>query len=73
MKLAAGSVGDNSTSPGYIYTSADGGATWTQQTGSGVRWWNSIASSADGTTLASTEDGADTRSVGYIWTSSDSG
>jgi photosystem II stability/assembly factor-like uncharacterized protein len=34
---------------GYIYTSADSGATWTQ-TGA-QELWNSVASSADGTKL----------------------
>ena len=39
-------------SGGSIYTSADSGATWTQQTDAGSRYWTSIASSADGTRLA---------------------
>ena len=34
---------------GYIYTSTDSGVTWTQQTNSGARNWNVIASSSDGT------------------------
>lgn len=43
-------------------------ATWTQQTNSGSRNWQGIASSADGTRLiASVSDG------GYIYTSTDSG
>jgi hypothetical protein len=39
-------------SGGSIYTSADSGATWTEQTAAGSREWQSIASSADGTRLA---------------------
>ncbi len=61
-------VVDNSNgSGGYIYTSADSGATWTKQTGSGVRNWWSIAGSSDGTKLAATVMG------GYAYTSTDSG
>lgn len=52
---------------GYIYTSADSGATWTANTTSGSRNWYSIASSADGTKLAAVVYG------GYIYTSADSG
>jgi parallel beta-helix repeat protein len=52
---------------GYIYTSADSGATWTQQTGSGSRGWYAITSSSDGTKLAAVEYN------GYIYTSTDSG
>ena len=54
---------------GFIYTSADSGATWTKQTGSGSRTWTSIASSADGTRLA-----AGVRNFGgFVYTSADSG
>ena len=51
---------------GYIYTSTDSGATWTQATSAGSRDWISIASSSDGTKLAA---------LGgcYIYTSTDSG
>jgi len=52
---------------GYIYTSTDSGATWTQQTSSGSRQWRSITSSVDGTKLASVTVN------GYIYTSNDSG
>jgi hypothetical protein len=52
---------------GYIYTSADGGATWTKRDTAGSRSWSAIASSADGTKLAAVANG------GYIYTSSDSG
>jgi hypothetical protein len=57
----------NSFFTGYIYTSTDSGVTWTQQTGSGDRGWNAVASSADGTKLVAAELG------GYIYTSTDSG
>jgi photosystem II stability/assembly factor-like uncharacterized protein len=41
--------GDNG---GYIYTSTDSGATWTERTTMGSNQWISIASSSDGTKLA---------------------
>ena len=55
---------------GYIYTSTDSGATWSQQIGSGSRAWRSIASSSDGTKLAAVVSGD---SGGYIYTSTNSG
>ena len=68
-KLAAVARGIT-TGGGYIYMSADSGATWTQQTGP-QRSWTSVASSSDGTKLvAMTNDGF---TGGYIYTSSDSG
>ena len=39
-------------SGGFIYTSSDSGATWTERTAAGSRNWSSIASSSDGTKLA---------------------
>jgi photosystem II stability/assembly factor-like uncharacterized protein len=54
-------------SRGYIYTSTDSGATWTEQTSSGQRSWYSITSSSDGTKLAAGNVN------GYIYTSTDSG
>ena len=54
-------------SGGSIYTSADSGATWTEQTAAGSRYWSSIASSADGTKLAAVVES------GSIYTSADSG
>jgi hypothetical protein len=47
----------------FIYTSTDSGVTWTEQTGSGSRFWTRIASSADGGLLAATVGG------GQIYTS----
>lgn len=52
---------------GDIWTSADGGATWTDRTAPGSLSWFSIASSADGSRLAAVELGGD------IWTSTDGG
>ncbi len=50
---------------GYIHTSADSGAIWTE-TGT-PQWWMSVASSADGTKLvAAAHDG-------YLYESADSG
>ena len=53
---------------GYIYTSTDSGATWTEQTDSGTRNWYGVASSSDGTKLVAVDN-----SPGYIYTSTDSG
>ncbi len=52
---------------GYIYTSSDSGATWSEQIAAGAYWWGSVASSADGTKLSAVVNG------GYIYTSTDSG
>lgn len=52
---------------GYVWTTADGGATWTEQIGSGQRRWSGFASSADGSILFATDYN------GYIYKSSDSG
>ena len=60
-KLAAGAYG------GSIYTSSDSGATWTQQTAAGSRYWTGIAVSSNGTKLAA---GAYS---GSLYTSTDSG
>ena len=61
-------------SGGFIYTSSDSGATWTEQTAAGSRYWQSIASSSDGTKLAAVEsEWNGTNYVGSVYTSSDSG
>ena len=52
---------------GDIWTSTDGGITWTDRVSAGSRAWISVASSADGVDLAAAVDG------GHIWTSIDSG
>lgn len=46
---------------GYIYTSTNGGTSWTQQVGAGVRNWISISTSSDGSILWATTDG------GYVY------
>ena len=49
---------------GSIYTSTDSGATWTERTSAGSRYWQSITSNSDGTKLA-----AVAAYNGYIYTS----
>jgi photosystem II stability/assembly factor-like uncharacterized protein len=69
-KLVATAIGEStySSTGGYIYTSTDSGATWTQQAhGTSREVWRAVASSADGTKLVAVVDG------GYIYTSTDSG
>jgi hypothetical protein len=61
MRLAA--VADHVTFSN-IYTSSDGGVTWTQQTSASYLSFNSIASSADGAKLAA----VDQENGGDIWT-----
>ena len=61
IKLAAVVYG------GYIYTSTDSGASWTERTASGSRGWYGMSSSSDGTKLAAAA------LPGYIYTSTDSG
>jgi hypothetical protein len=58
---------------GNIYTSADSGATWLQQTNSPDLLWSSVASSADGTELAAVSGSASIGGAGQIYTSTDSG
>lgn len=58
------------TSRNYIYTSADGGATWTERTGAGSRSWSFIVSSSAGLRLAATGTGSGN---GFIYTSADGG
>jgi hypothetical protein len=53
-----------SENPGYIWTSANGGLNWTQQTGSGYRKWTNVASDSTGQYLSAIDT-----SGGYIWTS----
>ncbi|MBF0556627.1 MAG: exo-alpha-sialidase, partial [Nitrospirae bacterium] len=56
---------------GYIYTSGDGGDSWTKQINAGQRPWYSIASSADGSRLAAVD--SDGSYLGHVWTSNDYG
>lgn len=59
---------------GYIYTSSNGGATWTQRTAAGMRNWQGIASSAGGMKLAAVARGAaGTTLTYYVYTSTDGG
>ena len=62
-------------SGGYVYTSEDGGVTWTEQTSSGRRSWTGITISADGTKLAACVSLRFFLSAvpGYIYTSADGG
>lgn len=52
---------------GYIYTSSNGGTTWSNANNAGRRGWYAVASSSDGSKLAAGADQDD------IYTSSDSG
>ena len=61
VKLIAAASGSN------LYTSADSGLTWTEQTNSGAQIWQALASSADGTHLVAVAF------PGSIFTSTDSG
>ena len=63
-------------SSGSIYTSADSGASWTEDATAGARNWVSIAMSADGQRLAAVEGSIDLSYCdvyGSLWTSSDFG
>jgi Tol biopolymer transport system component len=40
---------------GYVYTSTDNGATWTEQTDAGSKYWTSLVVSADGTKIVAGE------------------
>ena len=75
-KLAAAvwqspTFGVSNGSFGDIYTSTDGGVTWTDRTTAGTRGWQSITSSADGTKLAATVDCGSVASPGYCYTGGD--
>jgi hypothetical protein len=54
---------------GYVFTSVDGGVTWTERTEAGYRTWMAVASSSDGTKLVACVGG----NGGFIYTSDDSG
>jgi photosystem II stability/assembly factor-like uncharacterized protein len=61
QKLVAGETA------GLLYTSTDGGATWTPRMAGTNRNWQAVASSADGTRLLAAEAG------GYLYTSTNAG
>lgn len=54
-------------STGYVYTTTDGGLTWTTQTSAGSRDWRAVASSSDGSIIV----GLVYR--GFMYVSTDSG
>jgi hypothetical protein len=56
---------------GYIYTSADGGASWTATKSSGSERWGAIAASADGMVLLGSTGSYS--SMGDVWRSTDGG
>ena len=55
---------------GYVYTSADSGASWTERTAAGYRLWGGISGSSDGSRLAAVSRNG---SSGAVYTSTDSG
>ena len=71
MKLVAASNAEpyGSSSNGYVYTSTNGGVTWTQISSASAANWRDIASSADGTKLIA----ASYSGTGHIYTSEDGG
>lgn len=76
--VAAGWVGSNQQTfmrtGGYLYTSNDSGATWTQQTGAGVKLWSKVKISDDGTKIfALTNSQYDYSFVGAAYYSTNSG
>jgi hypothetical protein len=71
-KLVVGATDTGGTTGDHLFTSADSGATWTDQAGApqgkfGGLFWKSVASSADGTKLVLGSNG------GGLYTSADSG
>ena len=73
-KLVAAAEFDSSgMTQGYIWTSTDGGVTWTKQTNSGTENWRDLTSSADGSVLAAGVHGGDiyvSTNSGVDWTDS---
>lgn len=57
----------NSVYISSLYTSTDGGVTWTYQSNAGARRWISVTSSGDGVKLAAVSH------LGYVYTSTDGG
>jgi hypothetical protein len=68
QSLIVGAISD------YLRISKDGGATWTTLNVSpGLRYWVSVASSADGRYLSAVENNNYAAPYGYIWISQDGG
>lgn len=67
-KVAVTTGGDSGTA-GYVWTSTDGGATFTRQDGSGARNWRAIACDISGTKFVAANNAASS----YLYTSTDSG
>lgn len=62
----------SSAGTGRLYTSVDGGTTWTARTSAGTRSWSAVASSDDGLKLLASETST-TGVPGYIYMSTDGG
>jgi hypothetical protein len=58
---------------GYIYTSTNGGTTWSTSTAAGSLQWNAITSDSTGLKLAAVSVGSSLGTPGYIFTSTDGG
>lgn len=58
---------------GNIYTSTNGGLNWTQRTGAGSHYWQSVAISGDGSRMVAAQSDSSGASVGSIYTSTDDG
>ena len=61
---------------GYIYTSTDYGVTWVERDDIGLKWWESLAASSDGTKLFAGEWGGNiftSTNLFDTWTETNSG
>jgi photosystem II stability/assembly factor-like uncharacterized protein len=64
-------VSAGTSSNGYIYTSSDGGVSWTQRTSASARKWVDLACSSNGTNLAAVVSNVDvfiSNNAGANWT-----
>lgn len=72
LKIFAAEDGSWELGLGHLWTSTDGGATWTERMPGGdsaSRWWWTVGSSSDGQTLVATTH----RDVNVVWKSTDGG